>query len=95
MVTAPWVMIKVPRDLAQIKLDLGESNGLQIGGATIYTNGGAIIRPGNYDRIGGGSIDPRNASTGARSHREFSRTLILKGSTTAQPPTYGRGPGRN
>lgn len=63
MITSPWVMVRVQRDLPQIQLDLKKTEGTQVGGVTIYQPGGAVIRPGNYDRIGGARLDPRNAVT--------------------------------
>jgi len=82
MVTAPWVIVRVPRDLGQIKLDLTQKEGISVGGVTIYTPGGAVIHPDNYNRVGGGTIDPKNSvswstlKTGPDSYGQTSGTYV-------------------
>jgi hypothetical protein len=83
IISSPWVILRVPRDLGQVQIDLKQREGQSVGGVTIYTSGGAVIHPDNYDRVGGGTIDPKNTvswstlTSGAYSKIDESGTMTL------------------
>lgn len=60
-ITYPYTIVKVDRIVVPFRLNLQEREGMQIGGANVIITapGTAIVSPQNYERPGGGYVDPR------------------------------------
>lgn len=75
-VTTPYILVRIDRNIPQLRLDLQKRRNNVSGGVTIVNPGGVVINPDNYDRIGGGgTIDPRN-SVDWRSFRSGDESAI-------------------